>query len=76
MKCHSLSALIQMMAAAEAKRDMCYFTFNDYGLRDEVYKMHKFIRDKELACCEYDYKRTTYFCVILPKLIKCHSFNF
>ncbi len=45
----NLVALIQMMAAAEAKRDLCYFTFDDADLRDDLHKMHQFIKEKQLS---------------------------
>ncbi|XP_067673402.1 poly(ADP-ribose) glycohydrolase-like [Haliotis asinina] len=39
-----LKALIQMMAASAAKRDVCYFTFDDDELTDQLYKIHTFIQ--------------------------------
>lgn len=38
-----LKALIQLMAAAHAKRDVCYFTFDDEKLRDDLHKIHTFL---------------------------------
>lgn len=40
------SALIQMMAASVAKRDVCYFTFDDDQLTDQLYKIHDFIKNE------------------------------
>jgi poly(ADP-ribose) glycohydrolase len=39
-----LKALIQLMAAAEAGRDVCYFTFDDQDLVRDLYEVHKLIR--------------------------------
>ena len=36
-------ALIQLMAAAHAKRDVCYYTFDDVKLRDDLHKIHTFL---------------------------------
>ncbi|KAL5018027.1 hypothetical protein ScPMuIL_003749 [Solemya velum] len=38
-----LKALIQLMAAAQAKRDVCYLTFDDTNLRDDLYKIHEYL---------------------------------
>ena len=38
-----------MMAAAVAGRDVCYFTFDDADLRDDLHEMHSFICDKNLS---------------------------
>ena len=48
------------MAAAEAKRDVCYFTFDERQLRDELYEMHKYLTEKEFGICKwrgFGYKR-------------------
>ncbi|XP_048248208.1 poly(ADP-ribose) glycohydrolase-like [Haliotis rufescens] len=42
----SLKALIQMIAASVAKRDVCYFTFDDDQLTDQLYKIHAFIKNE------------------------------
>ena len=39
-----LKTLIQLMAAAEAGRDVAYFTFGDTKLRDDIYEMHNMLR--------------------------------
>uniref|UniRef100_A0A3Q4B744 poly(ADP-ribose) glycohydrolase n=1 Tax=Mola mola TaxID=94237 RepID=A0A3Q4B744_MOLML len=44
-----LKALIQLMAAAEAGRDVAYFTFGDAQLMRHVYKMHTFLKDKQVT---------------------------
>ncbi|ESP04028.1 hypothetical protein LOTGIDRAFT_110075, partial [Lottia gigantea] len=43
-----LKALIQLMAASAAKRDVCYFTFGDDKLTEDIYDIHKFLRESEI----------------------------
>ena len=43
-----LKALLQMLAAAEAGRDLAYFTFGDRALRDDLERLHSFLREKEV----------------------------
>ncbi|OWF39385.1 poly(ADP-ribose) glycohydrolase-like [Mizuhopecten yessoensis] len=38
-----LKALIQLIAAAQAKRDVCYFTFDDKNLRDDLFRIHNYL---------------------------------
>lgn len=38
-----LKALIQLIAATLAKREVCYFTFDDSVLRDELYDIHFYL---------------------------------
>jgi len=45
-------ALIQLMAAAEAKRDVCYFTFRDSQFVDELCDIHDFVCDLQLTVGE------------------------
>ncbi|GCC26495.1 hypothetical protein chiPu_0004912 [Chiloscyllium punctatum] len=42
-----LKSLLQLMAAAEAGRDVVYSTFGDRELMIEIYEMHKFLIEKE-----------------------------
>ncbi|XP_059802687.1 poly(ADP-ribose) glycohydrolase isoform X1 [Hypanus sabinus] len=42
-----LKSLLQMIAAAEAGRDVVYFTFGDRELMIEIHDMHKFLIEKE-----------------------------
>nr|XP_033798206.1 poly(ADP-ribose) glycohydrolase isoform X3 [Geotrypetes seraphini] len=46
-----LKALLQLIAAAEAGRDVVYFTFGDSELMKEIYNMHTFLtqRDQTVA---------------------------
>uniref|UniRef100_A0A3P9HNM7 poly(ADP-ribose) glycohydrolase n=1 Tax=Oryzias latipes TaxID=8090 RepID=A0A3P9HNM7_ORYLA len=44
-----LKALIQLMAAAEAGRDVAYFTFKDARLMAEVHKMHTFLSERQVT---------------------------
>ncbi|NXV80290.1 PARG glycohydrolase, partial [Atlantisia rogersi] len=41
-----LKALIQILAAAEAGRDVVYFTFGDVELMQDIYSMHTFLCEK------------------------------
>ncbi|KAK3092078.1 hypothetical protein FSP39_024998, partial [Pinctada imbricata] len=38
-----LKALIQLIAASYAKRDVCYLTFDDKTLRDELAEVHQYL---------------------------------
>ncbi|XP_075999659.1 poly(ADP-ribose) glycohydrolase [Genypterus blacodes] len=50
-----LKALIQMLAAAEAGRDVAYFTFGDRQLMADVHNMHKFLKERNISIGEvYD----------------------
>lgn len=44
-----LKALIQLMAAAEAGRDMAYFTFGDAQLMRDIHEMHKFLTERRVT---------------------------
>ncbi|XP_041645505.1 poly(ADP-ribose) glycohydrolase [Cheilinus undulatus] len=44
-----LKALIQLMAAAEAGRDMAYFTFGDAQLMRDVHEMHTFLTERKVT---------------------------
>ncbi|KAL4609533.1 poly(ADP-ribose) glycohydrolase-like isoform X4 [Arapaima gigas] len=48
-----LKALIQLMAAAVAQRDVAYFTFKDYGLEQEVQRMHHFLVSRKVTVGEW-----------------------
>ncbi|XP_023261540.1 poly(ADP-ribose) glycohydrolase-like [Seriola lalandi dorsalis] len=45
----SFSALIQLMAAAEAGRDVAYFTFGDAQLMRDVHEMHTFLTERRVT---------------------------
>ncbi|XP_027885816.1 poly(ADP-ribose) glycohydrolase isoform X2 [Xiphophorus couchianus] len=50
-----LKALIQMLAAAEAGRDVAYFTFGDNQLMTDVHNMHSFLTQRNISVGEvYD----------------------
>uniref|UniRef100_A0AAQ4QKL9 poly(ADP-ribose) glycohydrolase n=1 Tax=Gasterosteus aculeatus aculeatus TaxID=481459 RepID=A0AAQ4QKL9_GASAC len=50
-----LKALLQMLAAAEAGRDVAYFTFGDSQLMTDVHKMHSFLTQRKVCVGEvYD----------------------
>ncbi|MED6247665.1 hypothetical protein ATANTOWER_012069, partial [Ataeniobius toweri] len=44
-----LKALIQLMAAAEAGRDVAYFTFGDAQLMRDVHEMHTFLTERRVT---------------------------
>ncbi|KAI0236788.1 hypothetical protein LSAT2_012687 [Lamellibrachia satsuma] len=44
-----LKALIQLMAAAVIGRDVCYFTYKDSTLAQDIYDVHKLITEKGLT---------------------------
>ncbi|XP_071071989.1 poly(ADP-ribose) glycohydrolase isoform X3 [Dasypus novemcinctus] len=47
-----LKALIQILAAAAAERDMVYFTFGDSELMRDIYSMHTFLTERKLTVGE------------------------
>ncbi|KAK1881094.1 Poly(ADP-ribose) glycohydrolase [Dissostichus eleginoides] len=50
-----LKALLQMLAAAEAGRDVAYFTFGNSQLMTDVHKMHSFLTQRKICVGEvYD----------------------
>ncbi|KAM8837494.1 poly(ADP-ribose) glycohydrolase isoform 2-T2 [Spinachia spinachia] len=50
-----LKALLQMLAAAEAGRDVAYFTFGDIQLMADVHEMHSFLTERKICVGEvYD----------------------
>uniref|UniRef100_A0A3Q1BDS0 poly(ADP-ribose) glycohydrolase n=1 Tax=Amphiprion ocellaris TaxID=80972 RepID=A0A3Q1BDS0_AMPOC len=44
-----LKALLQMLAAAEAGRDVAYFTFGDSQLMTDVHNMHSFLTQRNIS---------------------------
>ncbi|XP_032397276.1 poly(ADP-ribose) glycohydrolase [Etheostoma spectabile] len=44
-----LKALIQLMAAAEAGRDLAYFTFGDAQLMRDVHEIHTFLTERQVT---------------------------
>ena len=46
-------ALIQLMAAAESKRDVLYFTFKDVEFVDHLCDIHDFFCDVQLTVGQY-----------------------
>lgn len=44
-------ALIQLMAASEAGRDVFYLTFRDVQLSTELTDLHKFLQKKHACVC-------------------------
>lgn len=50
----SLAALLQMLAAAEAGRDVAYFTFGDSQLMTDVHDMHSFLSQENMSVGKAD----------------------
>lgn len=50
----SLPALLQMLAAAEAGRDVAYFTFGDSQLMTDVHDMHSFLSQENMSVGKAD----------------------
>ena len=48
-----LPALIQLMAAAVAERDVCYFTYKDNKLTQDIYDIHQLITERGLTVGMY-----------------------
>ena len=46
------AALLQMLAAAEAGRDVAYFTFGDSQLMTDVHNMHSFLTEENISVGE------------------------
>ncbi|KAM4637051.1 poly(ADP-ribose) glycohydrolase isoform 2-T2 [Discoglossus pictus] len=44
-----LKALLQILACAEAERDIVYFTFGDSELMKDIHRMHSFLTEKNLT---------------------------
>lgn len=44
-----VAALIQILAAAVAERDVVYFTFGDSELMRDIYSMHTFLTERKLT---------------------------
>lgn len=63
------AALLQLMAAAEAGRDVAYFTFGDSTLMRDVSELHGFLTDKKVTVG----KNTP---VIMPAILKVHYVGF
>lgn len=60
-----LKALLQMLAAAEAGRDVAYFTFGDVQLMTDVHRMHSFLCQQHATVGElYDLLEQYYDCHI------------
>ncbi|XP_026207137.1 poly(ADP-ribose) glycohydrolase isoform X2 [Anabas testudineus] len=56
-----LKALLQMLAAAEAGRDVAYFTFGDSQLMTDVHNMHAFLTQRKISVGKvYDLLRQYY----------------
>ncbi|XP_027845284.2 poly(ADP-ribose) glycohydrolase [Aphis gossypii] len=47
-----LKSLLQLMSAAQANRDVAYFTFGDTKLLDSIYSMHTFLKSQDITVGE------------------------
>ncbi len=58
--CLSSKALIQLMAAAVAERDMAYFTFSNKELANEVQEIHEILTKNKVTVgkCIHCYPNT------------------
>lgn len=63
----SFSALIQLMAAAEAGRDMAYFTFGDAQLMRDVHEIHTFLTGRKVTVGKTQ-NNSSIFCLAV-----CHA---
>ena len=44
-----MKSVIQLMAAAENKRDLLYFTFGDEKLRDQIFETYSLLVDHSIT---------------------------
>lgn len=71
-----LKAMIQMLAAAEAGRDVAYFTFGDSQLMTDVHNMHSFLTQRNISVGEvYDLLRQYYSSVCKSSLSRRPDVN-
>uniref|UniRef100_A0A8C6L6Y5 poly(ADP-ribose) glycohydrolase n=1 Tax=Nothobranchius furzeri TaxID=105023 RepID=A0A8C6L6Y5_NOTFU len=61
-----LKALIQMLAAAEAGRDVAYFTFGDSQLMTDVYNMHSFLTQRNISVGEASRHPDSFYIFMWP----------
>uniref|UniRef100_A0A1A7XBI0 poly(ADP-ribose) glycohydrolase n=2 Tax=Iconisemion striatum TaxID=60296 RepID=A0A1A7XBI0_9TELE len=59
-----LKALIQMLAAAEAGRDVAYFTFGDSQLMTDVHNMHSFLTQRNISVGEVYHLLGQYYSLV------------
>ena len=48
---YRLKALLQLMAASVANRDVVYFTFGDRQLQEDMFHLYTFLRENKLTVC-------------------------
>ncbi|XP_047458462.1 poly(ADP-ribose) glycohydrolase isoform X2 [Mugil cephalus] len=65
-----LKALLQFMAAAEAGRDVAYFTFGDAQLMRDVHEMHTFLTERKVTVGKLYSLLNQYFNVVCKN---CHT---
>ncbi|XP_053731993.1 poly(ADP-ribose) glycohydrolase isoform X1 [Synchiropus splendidus] len=59
-----LKALIQLMAAAEAGRDVAYFTFGEWSLMRDVHQMHTFLTENQVTVGRLYYLLNQYYSMV------------
>ena len=64
-----LKALLQLMAASVANRDVVYFTFGDRQLQEDLFHLHSFLRKNSLTVCNVWDALQKYY----TKVIKCRG---
>ncbi|XP_063384592.1 poly(ADP-ribose) glycohydrolase-like [Cydia fagiglandana] len=68
-----LKTLIQLMACAEARRPMAYYTFNDEGIRDEFVNVYNFLKEHKVTVGQL-YQLIARFCTTDVHKGSLHAF--
>ncbi|XP_063374982.1 poly(ADP-ribose) glycohydrolase [Cydia amplana] len=68
-----LKTLIQLMACAEARRPMAYYTFNDVGIRDEFVNIYNLLARYNVTVGQL-YRLITRFCTTDVRKGNLHGF--
>ncbi|XP_025207633.1 poly(ADP-ribose) glycohydrolase [Melanaphis sacchari] len=72
--CH-LKSLLQLMSAAQANRDVAYFTFGDTKLLDSIYSMHTFLKSQNITVGEVSRILIKYYaCLETMPCVSVHDY--